>query len=85
MARQHTDMDRVNTVDKALAAFGEKVGFCDSLPLHGIQELLKAMKFRSGQKSLNYAIAPTCIDLLPYFETAHSRRGPRHVCRHQRM
>ena len=27
----------------------------------------------------------TDIDLLPYFETAHSRRGPRHVCRHQRM
>ena len=48
MARQYTNMDRLNAVDKALDAFLEKVGWCDSLPLHDIQELLKAMKFRSG-------------------------------------
>ena len=61
MARQYTNMDRLNAVDKALAAFLEKVGWDDSLPLHDVQELLKAMKFRSGYKSLNYAIALTCI------------------------
>ena len=61
MVRQYTDMDRLNAVDKTLAAFLEKIGWCDSLPLHEVQELLKAMKYRSGYRSLNYAIALTCI------------------------
>ena len=60
-AREYTTMDRLNAVDKALGEFLDKVGWNDSLPLHDIQELLKAMKHRSGYKSLNYAIALTCI------------------------
>ena len=54
-------MDRLNAVDKTLADFLDKVGWHDSLPLHDVQELLKAMKYRSGFRSINYAIALTCI------------------------
>ena len=60
-AREYSDMDRLNAVDKTLADFLDKVGWHDSLPLHDVQELLKAMKFRSGFRSINYAIALTCI------------------------
>ena len=35
--------------------------FLRSLPLHDVQELLKATKYRSGFRSSNYAIALTCI------------------------
>ena len=59
-AKQHTNMSRLNAVDKTLADFLDRVGWYDSLPLHDIQELLKVMKFRSHFKSLNYAIALTC-------------------------
>ena len=60
-AKEYTDMDRLNAVVKTLADFLVKVGVYDSLPLHDIQELLKAMKYRSEFKPLNYAIALTCI------------------------
>ena len=60
-AREYSDMDRLNAVDKTLADFLDRVDFYESLPLHDVQELLKAMKFRSGFRSINYVIAPTCI------------------------
>ena len=60
-AEEHTDMSRLKTVDKTKADFLDKVGLYDSLPLHDVQELLKAMKFLSHFKSLNYALALTCI------------------------
>ena len=60
-AKDHTDMSRLNAVDKALADFIDKVGWYHSLPLHDIQELLKAMRFLSHFKSLNYANALTSI------------------------
>ena len=47
-AKENTDIDRFNAVDKTLADFLDKVGWYDSL--HDIQELLKAMKFRSQSK-----------------------------------
>ena len=60
-ARENSDMNRLNAVDKTLADFLDKVGSYDSLTRHDIQELLKAIQFRSHYKSLNYAIALTCI------------------------
>ena len=60
-AKEHTDMSRLNAVDKTLADILDKVGWYDLLPLHDVQELPKAMKFRSHFKSLNYAIALSCI------------------------
>ena len=62
-SKEHTDMSRLNAMDKTLGDFLDRIGWYDSLPLpwHDVQELLKAMKFRSHLKSLNYAIALTCI------------------------
>ena len=60
-AKEHTDMSRLNAADKTLADFLDKAGWYDLLPLHGVQERLKAMKFRSHFKRLNYTIALTCI------------------------
>ena len=59
MARQYTNMDRLNAVDKTtLADFLNKVGWYDSLPLHDVQELLKAMKFRRHFKKSQLCHCP---------------------------
>ena len=60
-AREYSDMDRLNAVDKTLADFLSRVGFYDSLPLYDVQKLLKAIKYWSGFRSINYVIALTCI------------------------
>ena len=60
-AKEHTDMSHLNAVDRTSADFIDRVGWCNSLPLYHVQELLKAMKFRSHFKSLKYAIALACI------------------------
>ena len=59
--RRYTDVDRCNAVDKNLLKFLEKVNMRSSLPLHIIQQRLRAMKIDSGYKNLNYAIALLCI------------------------
>ena len=55
----HASTDRLQAVDKHLLEFMVKADV--RAPLHPIQERLRFMKKESGYKSLNYAIALTCI------------------------
>ena len=59
IAHAYTATDRLQAVDKHLLEFMVKADV--RAPLHPIQERLRFMKKESGYKSLNYAIALTCI------------------------
>ena len=59
IAHAYTATDRLQAIDKHLLEFMEKADV--RAPLQPIQERLRFMKKESGYKSLNYAIALTCI------------------------
>ena len=59
ISKSYSSTDRIQAVDRHLIEFMQKTGIVS--PLHPIQERLKFMKKESGYKSLNYAIALTCI------------------------
>ena len=57
--RTYSSTDRITAVDRHLRGFLEKADI--SHPVHPIQEKLRFMKIESRFKSINYAIALTCI------------------------
>ena len=61
MPRIYSDRDRLKAVDKALYKIIDHVCLQTDLPMHTTQERLRAMKIDAGYKSLNYAIAFSCI------------------------
>ena len=59
LPRSYAARERLSAVDKHLIRFMERTGV--QVQLHGVQERLQFMKKDSGYKSLNYAIALSCI------------------------
>lgn len=57
--RSYTGTDRLQAVDRHLVDFMSKTGV--TVPIHPVQERLRFMKKEGGFKSINYAIALTCI------------------------
>ena len=62
-SKPYTDVQRLESVDKSLGAFIEKVGVCKPLypSLFETRQRLYAMKKGSEYRALNYAIALSCI------------------------
>ena len=78
LPRLYAARERLTAVDRHLVRFMQKTGVL--LNLHGVLEPLQYMKKESGYKSLNYAIALTCIcaehdeifqKLQPYLPKSH--------------
>ena len=61
MPRVYSARDQLNAVDKALCKFIDRICLQTDLPMYTVQERLRAMKIDAGYKSLNYAIAVSCI------------------------
>ena len=61
MPRVYNARDQLNAVNKALYKFIDRICLQTDLPMYTVQERLRAMKIDAGYKSLNYAIALSCI------------------------
>ena len=61
MPRVYSARDQLNAVDKALYKFIDRICLQTDLPMYTVQERLRAMKIDAGYKSLNYAIALSCV------------------------
>ena len=61
MPRVYSARDQLNAVDKALYKFIDRICLQTDIPMYTVQERLRAMKIDAGYKSLNYAIALSCI------------------------
>ena len=59
--RQYRASDRLDAVDRALDKFLNRISLQTYLPMYIVQSRLRAMKIDAGYKSLNYAIALSCI------------------------